>query len=776
MAVHDIEEVRRRLQLTADEVAEIYVPFVEGREGRAATLAEVLADPLASYQQVFDTVWTNDEWGADDYDAALHYALRRTSAADEQLSDLNRQTLISAVGAAVVRHYDARKMHFLFDVVDGVHAAENVRAILFILLAEVQHPGVIHSDIYFRLRMEHFRASTPIWLVFYLVQACMIAVAASPDLSMAYDEEMRSKAHEGLMHAKEMGGATNEEIMSMLDDDPKMQKFRDDMVSILRRMIKLRCLGADVGYTTFAQAFGEMEFFDEAANWFCPFSNDHPLLFNLSKAQRFLFFMADSKSCNTDRFALILSIPDGVPEVKIVKKDVESADEVSMEGDEAEAFIEHVMQGNDGIRQKLQLPLDEIPRFLLFTLVAECVHDTFRYYHLYLPKTCDTHNPFLRDMAFWRMPQEAPLFVRTMERRTFANWLFECGRYSEAAELYASVLEDLEFDNAADDDAEYDLSDITDENVPADELGSLIGVEMTDEDLGDDETEDDNAELGADERDALMPDGPDAEGDVGNANRAESPYDKDGADDEENALDGADAHAGRAVFSAKEMTPEQRRAEIYRRLGQCCEHLDALAEAAEYFRKALCLAPDDAETMQRLADYYRRVEAWAEALPLLEALYAQALSKPSGAKRSKKTVGRELRIARHLAEAYIRMDRHAEAIPLLSKVNYLCPTHLSTMRALALSYVVCSEYGNAERLYRALIADDRHTPNDLYEAGHAALLLDDIDLAVERYKASLAMRGLTHADANFFGDDRPFLVLHGVDPVLLEYAIDLINI
>lgn len=740
MAVYDIEEVRRRLQLTADEVAEIYVPFVEGREGRAAMLAEVLADPLASYQQVFDTVWTNDEWGADDYDAALRYALRRTCAADEQLSGLNRQTLISAVGVAVVRHYDARKMHFLFDVVDGVHAAENVRAILFILLAEVQHPGVIHSDVYFRLRMEHFRASTPIWLVFYLVQACLIAVAASPDLSMAYDEEMRTKAHEGLMHAKKMGGATNDEIMSMLDDDPKMRKFRDDMVSILRRMVKLRCLGADVGYSTFAQVFDEIAFFDEAANWFCPFSNDHPLLFSLNKAQRLLFFMADSKSCNTDRFALLLSIPDGVPEVKIVKKDAETSDEINMEGDEAEAFIDHMMKGNDGIRQKLQLPLGDIPRFLLLTLIAESVHDTFRYYNLYLPQTSDANNPFGRDVAFWRLPQDSPLFYRTMERKTFANWLFECGSYAEAAELYMGVLDDWADDNSQVDETEYDLSDLADDHDAMDELGALIGIEEVEDGVADDAPEEDG-----DEREAVE-------------------------------LHRQTDDTLEAPRSAQENTPEKRRADVYRRLGQCCENLDAPEQAAENYRKALCLAPDDTETMQRLADYYRGEEAWAEALPLLEVLYEQTLADSEGTLRSGKALGRELRIARHLAEAYMHMERYGEAIPLLSKINYLCPHHLPTMRNLALSYIVCNEYGNAERLYCMLLADDRHTAADLYEGGNSALLNDDIDLAVERYKASLAMRGLTHADANFFGDDRPFLVLHGVDPVLLEYAIDLINI
>lgn len=761
MAIHDIEEVRRRLQLSADEVADIYVPFVEGREGRAATLAEVLADPLASYQQVFDTVWTSDEWGADDYDAALCYALRHADKAEDRLYALNRQTLISAVGTAVVRHYDARKMHFLFDVVDGIHAEENVRAVIFILLAEAQHPGVIYSDIYFRLRMEHFRASTPIWLVFYLVQACFIAVAASPELSSAYDEEMRTRAHEGLLRAKEMKGASNEEIMSMLDDDPKLQKFRDEMVSIIRRMIKLRCLGADVGYSTFAEAFGEISFFDEAANWFCPFCNDHPLLFNINNAQRFLYFMADSKSCNTDRFALLLSIPDGVPEVKIIKKDAETADEVSMEGDEAEEFLKHMAKGNDSLRQKRELPLNDVPRFLLFTLITECVHDTFRYYTLYLPKTSDAHNPFARDVAFWRLPQETPLFFRTMERRTFANWLFECRRYAEAAELYSSVLADFEVDIPQDDDAEYDLSDLTADEDAASEIGALIGIEEVAEDFGDDEQDEDGAsETEESPQDIFADEADDADGDEAISASPKA------ADDE------AAAPAPRA----KEMTQDQRRAEIYSRLGQCFEHLDAPAEAADNYRKALCLAPDDVDTMQRLADYYRAAENWTEALPLLEALNAHLLSASSGAKRSGKALGRELRMARHLAEAYMHVDRYAEAIPLLSKVNYLCPTHLPTMRALALSYIVCCEYENAERQYRTLLADPRHTAEDLYAAGHSALLIDDIDLAVERYKASLAMKGLTHAAADFFGEDRPFLAVHGVDPVLFEYAIDLINI
>lgn len=747
MAIHDIEEVRRRLQLTADEVAEIYVPFVEGREGRAATLGEVLADPLASYQQVFDTVWTNDEWAAADYDAALHYTLQRAETADERLSALNRRTLISAVGAAVVRHYDARKMHFLFDVVDGENAEENIRAVLFILLAEAQYPGVIHSDFYFRLRMEHFRASTPVWLVFYLVQATLIAVAASPELSLSYDEEMRTKAHEGLLHAKEMGGATNEEIMSMLDDDPKMRKFRDDMVSIIRRMVKLRCLGADIGYSTFAQAFGKITFFEEAANWFCPFSNDHPLLFNINSAQRFFYFMADSKSCNTDRFALLLSIPDGVPEVKIIKKDAETADEVSMEGDEAETFLEHMAEGNAKIRQKRELPLQDVPRFLLFALIVECVHDTFRYYNLFLPQTSDANNPFARDVAFWRMPEGAPLFFRTMERRTFANWLFECGRYAEAAELYVSVLDDWEANKPHADEAEYDLSDLADDGDAMGELGALIGIEEIEDGAEDAEEDVDDVEQ--------------------EKNFDESPGLPEFLQKDENH---------EASCSAQEDTPLKRRAEVYRRLGQCCEHLDAPDQAADNYSKALCLDPGDGETMQRLADYYRSMENWTEALPLLEALHEQALAAPKDSKRGGKVLGRELRIARHLAEAYMHVDRYAEAIPLLSKINYLCPTHLSTMRALALSYVVCCEYDNAERLYRTLIADDRHTADDLYAAGHSALLLDDIDLAVERYKASLAMRGQTRAAADFFGDDRPFLVVHGVDPVMFEYAIDLINI
>lgn len=428
----------KRLHQSPEKLAEIYIPFVEGEDMQPATISAIIADPLASYQQLFDTIWTSSRWTVADRQLLYNYVM------NDDAPRINRLSIISATGLALLLSFDEQKFLLLLSVIEEHQVEISIRALVMSLFALSVHGESDCCPPSIMLKFDFLRELTYFHPLVVAVQKAMLVAAHSPELARDFEmhlPEHLEKAHERMKELPQ--DASSEEIQQYIDEHPKLQKFRDEMVDMMHDYIHMQGKGVDLNYHSFSHMQEIMPFFEEAANWFCPFTFDHPLLFNINAATRFLSVVANNKSCDTDRYAMVFAMAPHLPEIHIVKQDAVTLEETKIEGDDVETFMEQLsaemeQKSLEGDKSLLTLSPKRLQSY-----VVSYVQDCYRFFTLFKPK-CKMGNPFEGDLRFWQYGTLSQIFKTPAVYRELADWLFELEDYDEARRLYQSLEPDVD--------------------------------------------------------------------------------------------------------------------------------------------------------------------------------------------------------------------------------------------------------------------------------------------------------------------------------------------
>lgn len=451
-----------RIHLSPEAVADTYIPFVEGSQGRPATIAEILADPLASYQQIFDTVWTSAHWTAAQREELVQYVL----CDDNPLT--NRLSLVSAAGLAVLFSFDEEKCLFLLGAIEENQVKVSVRALVMLLLIFSIYRSRIELYPTIVLKFNLLSELTYFHPLFVEVQKIMLVALESPKLAKKVDEELPESilsAHEQMKELPQE--ATDEDIEQYIEEHPNARKLHRKMIDSMHEFVMMQEKGVDVSFHSFAHLLSLVPFFEEVANWFCPFSFDHPLLFNVNTAARFLSIITQNKACDTERFAIVMSMAPHLPEIRIVKQDSLTMEETQFEGDDAENFMEEFLEAMahkdaDGGESLLTIKPELLRRHVVCN-----VQDCFRFFKLFDHQHSNGNemvgddgdddsadsmrrpyvlrrNPFDKDICFWLDKHFENIFAPDDVKRDLANWLFELEDYEGAVTLYRSLPDDAD--------------------------------------------------------------------------------------------------------------------------------------------------------------------------------------------------------------------------------------------------------------------------------------------------------------------------------------------
>lgn len=630
----------QRLHQSPEKLAEIYIPFVEGEGNAPASIAAILADPLASYQQLFDTIWTSGHWSAADRELIYKYVM------NDDAPRINRLTIVSATGLALLFSFDEQKFLLLLSVIEEYQVEVSVRALVMSLFAyAVYGDELILLFPSIQLKFGFLRELTYFHPLVMDVQKAILVAIESPELSREFDKKLPEhleKAKDGMKELPK--DASQEEIQQCIEDNPQLRKFRNEMLDMMHDYVHMQKKGVDLNYTSFSYMQEILPFFAEAANWFCPFTFEHPLLFNINAATRFLSFMVNDKSCDSDRYGMVFAMEPHLPEVHIIKQDAVTMEETKIEGHEIENFIEQLSEKLEHKATDPDKSLLTLEPERLYRHVVSCVQDCFRFFTIFKPDG-QTQNPFAKDLRLWKLDYIWPIFNGHDAMRELADWLFELEAYEDAVKFYDKL-----------------------------------------------------------ERDA----------------------------------------------------------DLCQRMGYAYEKLDAPKLAQTLYREALAMDPGDEWTKHQLLASYRNSGEIALACELLESILA---ANPE-----------DRRYTRQLAELYVRLEEYDTALKLYSKLDYLRPGHLPTQRALAWCHMALGHYDKAAQLYLDIIGHDGVVDEDYLNAGHCALLQNDVPTAVIYYQECLKMRGKEYASSDLFEADELFLMERGVDSLTHHLIIDLINI
>lgn len=215
------------------------------------------------------------------------------------------------------------------------------------------------------------------------------------------------------------------------------------------------------------------------------------------------------------------------------------------------------------------------------------------------------------------------------------------------------------------------------------------------------------------------------------------------------------------ALSYLENIPEQdKEAEIYEKMGYCCYRLNDYGMAAEYFERANMIRPGSRWTLRQLAKAYITDGKYKDALVSLLEL--------------ERMDAENVETLLRLGECYILMRNSEIAFEKLYKADYIQPSS-QTQRALAWCSLVFQKPQQAYEYYTKLLAQERDSRADLYNAAHAAWVNGNILQAITHYLAVLRIDEKDFAPDSFFDEDRQLLHSYGLTDSDITFMRDSIN-
>lgn len=446
--------IAQRLKGSAETLADVYIPLVEGKDGQPASIAQIMADPLASYQQLFDTIWVSGQWSETLRHECASYVM------DDVNPRINRLAMVSAAGLALFLAFDEEKCLFLLDVIEEHQVEISVRALTFFLLLYAIYAERLALYPAIQLKLKFLSELTYFHPLVLEVQKQLLLAPHNPDLADLIDKSLPERivsAHEQMKELPD--NLTQDDLVSYLKKHPKARRLHHDMLSMMHEFVEMQEKGVDLSYQTFKNVSPIVPFFREAANWFSPFSLDHPLLLGVNPAARFFSVVVNNKACDTERFAVFFTIAPHLPEIRVVQQNMLTMEEKKMEGDDAENFIEKLADHMEHEEAEGQRSLLTIKPKRLRRYVVSCVQDCFRFFTLYgaIPEAKSSHdeeneartsiypvkeacsirlNPFDYDMCLWKDDNFRAIFSSVENKSDVAKWIFELADYEDALSLY----------------------------------------------------------------------------------------------------------------------------------------------------------------------------------------------------------------------------------------------------------------------------------------------------------------------------------------------------
>lgn len=169
-------------------------------------------------------------------------------------------------------------------------------------------------------------------------------------------------------------------------------------------------------------------------------------------------------------------------------------------------------------------------------------------------------------------------------------------------------------------------------------------------------------------------------------------------------------------------------AELYQKMGYCCQKLQRVADALSYYEKADMLAPGSLWTRRRIAAANRQLGNFEEAIADYQAVETMARD--------------DFNVAKAIGDCYLQLGKVKEAIKAYYKAFYLKENDTAVRRNLAWSLLLDRQIDKAEELYRQLVENDADG-EDFLNLGHIHVLKGDYAGAVSNYIQAVRKGGWT---------------------------------
>ena len=343
-----------------------------------------------------------------------------------------RSLLVTALTLSVMCHYDEHNIILLFNAYEDPDEEVSLRALIGLIIAIYHYDKRMPFSHAITGRLQIFIEDQRFRSHFEKIILQFIRSKETEKIQRKLQDEIfpeMIKLSPNLRNKLSIESMLGEGITD--DKNPEWQEILKDVPGLMGKMEELTEMqleGADVFLSSFSM-LKHYPFFSELANWFFPFTPDHPEIkrnpINKDSSEDLNFTRMIMKSpmfCNSDKYSFYFSIMNIPPDYKqmvsdSLKAESEQMDELSKDG----SFLQ---QGKNAE-----------------TIISQYTRDLYRFYKIH-PNHTSFEDIFAWKFDFHHKFAFGPLLDEDLKiQRNIAEFNFAKNYFHEAAELFELLLQ-----------------------------------------------------------------------------------------------------------------------------------------------------------------------------------------------------------------------------------------------------------------------------------------------------------------------------------------------
>lgn len=384
------------------------------------TRTGALSDPKCTGRTLFDAVWTSPLWSESERENA------DTFLYEEGRSEEDKALLLSGVMMASFHCFDPMKICWLIDSAAHPSPILKARALTGAALVSLYHRQLLSLFSEVSEHWNRLKSVPQMDETLYSLQAQLLMSLETNHI----DHKVREEILPEVMEQSRMMGKNRknlnwdelQEELAKLGTNPEWEKREHILNDKMKQLAEMQQKGVDVFHGSFKMFKQNFPFFSVAANWFVPFTFNHPdLPENLRRNKMTGTIVNMAHLCDSDKYSLCLML-----------------------GTMPESFSQAGGMGTPEALQKMfeeqGLSSMEVPRKDTKECIRSYVPDLYRFFTLFNRRDMSI-NPFSGNLLFTEIPEIATLFVTPARMKELGDFAFELNAYSRA-EMFYSQLED----------------------------------------------------------------------------------------------------------------------------------------------------------------------------------------------------------------------------------------------------------------------------------------------------------------------------------------------
>lgn len=372
----------------------------------------------ADVDELFDRIWTSASWSEEEISGA------RQISESLLVETKDLAVIVSAVTLNLLQLFDPAKLLFLINVYRQ-HSESLItqRALTGILLAAYYHEQRLGMYPELQAALSMLAELPQIPEQVNNIQTLLLLSRETEKI----EKKMREDIIPHMLRTQQMidPDMKIEEIDDLEEFNPEWKKSMDIANEKIRELGELQMEGADTYMGTFAQ-LKTFPFFQQAAHWFYPFSEQNSEVASIlpagnNKGNNLIKQLMELPMfCNSDRYSFCFTFMQ-IPQMQ------------------RNIVTSQLLNQNLHLNESIEQFADENRKGEKTNITAKLyLQDLYRFFKLWAFRK-ELHDIFTDDFALWKCKPLASLCHTPEILSSTANLLFSKGYWQEAAELFSEL-------------------------------------------------------------------------------------------------------------------------------------------------------------------------------------------------------------------------------------------------------------------------------------------------------------------------------------------------